>query len=157
LFLKGRGIRHILGAGTPFEDVCQIEISYTYARECAGDLQKVERTYKKEEESSTETVEKVCVFLEKNYPHKLTLEEIAKVVGYSKYHLGRMFKEKMGTTIVEHLIHIRIEKAKLLLKQEDYSIRQISEKVGYADPNYFTLSFKRMEGITPIEFRYNTP
>ena len=96
----------------------------------------------------------ICEYLQENYEEKLTLEEITQHVGFSKYYGGRLFKQYMGMTIIEYLIKIRLDRAKELLTQREYSIKQISYMVGYQDPNYFTWSFKKATGISPVKYRY---
>ena len=147
----------IMGSGTPFADVSQIEESYGMARERVGDM--AARTESREEgpESDSGTpreVEGICSFIQENYRKRLTLDIIASEAGFSKYYVNRLFKQYMGTTVVDYLIRIRMQKAKELLKNETCSIKQISGLVGYSEPNYFTWTFKKMEGMSPLKFRY---
>lgn len=99
-------------------------------------------------------VEGICSFIQEHYQKRLTLDTIASEAGFSKYYVNRLFKQYMGTTVVDYLIQIRMKKAKELLRNETYSIKQISGMVGYSEPNYFTWTFKKMEGMSPLKFRY---
>lgn len=99
-------------------------------------------------------IKAICEYLEQNYTEHITLESVTQRVGFSKYYGGRLFKQYMGTTIIDYLIQVRINKAKELLLQGEYSIKQISFMVGYNDPNYFTWSFKKVTGISPAKFQY---
>lgn len=99
-------------------------------------------------------IESVCRYMKEHYSEKITLTSIADSVGFSKYYISRLFKKHMGVTIIDYLIKIRLDKAKELLEKGDYSIKQISFMVGYSDPNYFTWSFKKYLGLSPIKFRY---
>lgn len=150
--LDKEGVIYTIGVGLPFEDISQIEQSYGYARGMIGDIQ-----LEISEESDLDipaNIKKVCQFIEQHYNEKISLDHIANNVGYSKYHIGRLFKQHMGTTIVDYLIQIKIKKAKEFLKQESYSIKQISHMVGYSDSNYFTSQFKKIEGVSPVKYRY---
>ena len=99
-------------------------------------------------------VEGICSFIQEHYQKRLTLDTIASEAGFSKFYVHRLFKQYMGTTVVDYLIQIRMKKAKELLRNETYSIKQISGMVGYSEPNYFTWTFKKMEGMSPLKFRY---
>ena len=64
-----------------------------------------------------------------------------------------LFKVSTGTTFVEYLNHIRIEKAKELLRTTDLRTYEIADRVGYTDPRYFTYVFKKLTGMTSSEYR----
>lgn len=151
--LKQTRLPFILGQGEMFEDLSQIEQSFGKARESLGDVirQAEEKTGMR---GISEDVEQICQFLKENYSHKLTLEEIAATAGYSKYYINRLFKQYKGTTVMDYLIRIRIQEAKKLLRTDNYSVKQISMMVGYSEPNYFTLTFKKLEGVSPLKYRY---
>lgn len=155
---KQEGRSFVIGTGKPFEDLGQIEQSYRKAREMVGDIEKI--TGRPEESEKTHTtsdeINKICEFIEKNYSKKLTLGMMASVAGFSKFYINRLFKQYKGTTVMDYLIQIRIQKAKELLKKGDYSVKQISFMVGYSEPNYFTWTFKKLEGISPVKFRYES-
>lgn len=155
--LRQQQIAFMMGSGIPFVDVSQIEESYEKARERVGDM--VAQTERGEEGTEHDRdmpreVEGICSFIQENYQKRLTLDAIASEAGFSKYYVNRLFKQYMGTTVVDYLIRIRMKKAKELLRNETYSIKQISGMVGYSEPNYFTWTFKKMEGMSPLKFRY---
>ena len=99
-------------------------------------------------------IKKMCAYMQENYAEKIALEDITQHVGFSKFYGGRLFKQHMGMTIIEYLIDVRLNRAKELLAQGEFSIKQISFMVGYQDPNYFTWSFKKATGISPVKYRY---
>jgi len=61
--------------------------------------------------------------------------------------------EQFGCTINHYQIQLRITHAKHLLRFSDYSIDKISGECGIDDPNYFSRIFKKVEGLTPNEYR----
>lgn len=99
-------------------------------------------------------IQKMCVYMQEHYAEKISLEDVTQHVGFSKFYGGRLFKQYMGMTIIEYLIDVRLNHAKELLAQGEFSIKQISFMVGYQDPNYFTWSFKKATGISPVKYRY---
>lgn len=161
--LESMQIPNQIGIGSWEEDLMQMEFSYLCAKEAVGEYVTAER---REEivvvEASSEDDKKVlpseitfiCNYINENYSEKITLNSIADSVGFSKYYISRLFKQHMGVTIIDYLIKVRLDKAKELLGKGEYSIKQISFMVGYSDPNYFTWSFKKYLGISPIKYRY---
>lgn len=155
LLLKQKKYNFILGEGTTFEDLSQVEESFEKARELVGDLcVSTENEGNKESSFHEGTVKKICDYVEQNFNKHLTLDGIANEAGYSKFYINRIFKQKMNRTIMGYLTHKRIAEAKNLLLDDKYSIKQVSSMIGYSDPNYFTLTFKKIEGISPMKFRY---
>ena len=92
-------------------------------------------------------------YIEENYAEDLSCEQIAQDVALSPSYLTRVFQFTIGFSPMEYVTHVRLERAKELLKQEEMPIYLVSEKVGYNSPNYFTRVFKRQEGVSPSEYR----
>lgn len=85
--------------------------------------------------------------------HKFDLDHVATVVGYSKKYLCNTFIHEVGMTIKQYLMRLRLEKAKELIDNTDYTIKEISEILNFGSYVYFVRSFKTYEGKTPIEYR----
>ena len=81
------------------------------------------------------------------------MDEVSYLVNISPYYFSKIFKEGTGENFIEYLTNIRIEKAKELLGNSDYSMKEICVMVGYSDPNYFSRSFKKNVGVTPTEYK----
>lgn len=107
----------------------------------------------KREEKSSSIIEKAKDFIEAHYKKDVSLDDVSREVNISPYYFSRIFKEETGENFVEYVTNIRIEKAKKLLKETDYSMKEICTMVGYSDPNYFSRSFKKKTGATPTEYK----
>ena len=83
----------------------------------------------------------------------VSLEEVARVVHLSPSYFSRVFKTERGQTFSEYLQAIRIERAKYLLKNGDYSLTEIAEKAGFFDQSHFIKVFKQATGVTPGLYR----
>ena len=83
----------------------------------------------------------------------LMLQDVAKEVGMSNSRFSTVFSQQNGQTFTEYLIHIRLNKAKEMLRSTDIKNSQIAREVGYNDAHYFSYIFKKNTGITPTEYR----
>lgn len=101
-----------------------------------------------------QTVVRAQEYLLKNYTRDdLSLEEVANAVHMSSCYFSLIFKQEAGTTFVDYLTKVRIEKAKELLLDSDSRSYEISYQVGYNNPTYFSTLFKKYVGVSPTEFR----
>lgn len=108
-------------------------------------------------EKSMSVVETAKEYIQNNYSKDISLDDVSRTVNISPYYFSKIFKEETGEGFVEYLTGIRIEKAKELLNTTEYSIKEICSMVGYADPNYFSRSFKKNVGVTPTEYKDGRP
>jgi two-component system response regulator YesN len=92
-------------------------------------------------------------FMKQNYHRDITLPEIAATVAISPGYLTKLFKEHCNQTVMDFLERIRIEQALKLLKETNLSIKEITGRVGYRDPNYFSKVFKKVTHSSPTEIR----
>lgn len=103
--------------------------------------------------SSAYLVSKALVYMRENYSANLDLRSVADQLYVSTWHLSKTFKKETGSTFVDILNEIRIEAAKKLLSDPKYKIYEIAGAVGFTDVPYFTKLFKKLTGLTPIEFK----
>jgi Response regulator containing CheY-like receiver domain and AraC-type DNA-binding domain len=85
----------------------------------------------------------------------LTRESLADSVNMSPGYLGQLFKNSTSKSISDYINDKRIEKAKELLISSKYTVNEIVEKIGYINVSYFCTFFKKLNGITPNEYRKN--
>lgn len=95
----------------------------------------------------------VAGYLEEHYREKITLDDLSGRFFINKYYLTRLFKEQYGTTVLSYLDHIRITQAKEILRFTDYPAEEVGRMVGIEEPGYFNRVFKKVESITPGEYR----
>ncbi len=82
-----------------------------------------------------------------------SIHQIARKVGVNDFVLKKEFKVLFGQTIFEYATELRMDKAKKLLLHSKKPVYEISESVGYKNATHFTAAFKKIEGITPRQFR----
>ncbi|WP_373218910.1 AraC family transcriptional regulator [Ruminococcus sp. 5_1_39BFAA] len=98
-------------------------------------------------------ISQVKSFLDEHYKEKLSLESVASQFFIDKHYLARLFKEHYGVTLVTYLQQVRITHAKRMLRFTDKSIEEIGLECGIGELNYFSRVFKKLEGVSPSEFR----
>ncbi len=106
-----------------------------------------------QETENLPAIEEACGFIENNFSMDIGLEDAAANCRLSSFYFSRLFKKQKGQTFIEYLTSRRIKEAKYLLSESRFSIKEVSRRTGYNDPNYFTRVFKRVENISPSEYR----
>lgn len=96
---------------------------------------------------------RISDYLESRYMDDISLSDIAGELNYSDAYFSKVFKKCFNKGFIVYLTELRIEKSKILLEDIFVNIKDISAKVGFRDSNYYTKVFKRMEGLTPSEYR----
>ena len=98
-------------------------------------------------------LDRALQYIDSNYFLHITVDDIAREVNISSKYLYKIFISQLGTSPNEYIISYRLNKARILLEATPLPIYEIARSVGYTEPNYFTLSFRRVFGISPTEYR----
>lgn len=96
---------------------------------------------------------KIKEYLDTNYDRKVSLDELCSKFYINKYYMMKLFSEAYGTTINNYVNSVRVTKAKQLLRFSDKRMDEISCELGFDDANYFSRLFKKVEGMSPSEYR----
>lgn len=121
---------------------------YTNSR-CAYDLF---LTIKEVLQTKAATAEQIKNYLERHYKSSLSLDELADVFQMSKYKIIRAFEKDYQQTPINYLNNYRMIQS-LRYLQEEMTVKEIAEAVGFSDHNYFSRVFKRVMGFTPSGYR----
>ena len=92
-------------------------------------------------------------YIDNHYKEPLTLDLLAAEVNVNKYYLAHAYKQSYGISPINYMIARRIQEGKRLLAETDLSLSQISEVLGFSSASYFSQSFRKAEGISPVEYR----
>ncbi|MFF2889423.1 response regulator [Paenibacillus sp. NPDC057967] len=103
--------------------------------------------------SHTSFIETIAVYLNEHYREEISLQDLAARFYLSREYIARKFKQAYGVTIMDYLSRIRIDRAKLLLHNPHLRVALVAEMVGYPDEKYFRRVFKKIEGVSPGEYR----
>lgn len=144
--LRGRDeLLHQITEQTSFDSACRVVEDY---------ILKVFKMLSDMNSSSGQKQARLAVdYIQKNYMDPdLSLNDICSYLNISTSYFSTIFKEMTGETFTEVLIRTRMEKAKELLENTTLKNYEIAERVGFSDPHYFGISFKKMTGVTPTEY-----
>ncbi|MGB6778573.1 MAG: response regulator [Planococcus citreus] len=100
-------------------------------------------------------IHKIKQFITEHSHEDISLEVLAKKVDLSPIYISKLFKEKLGINYIDFLTECRMGKAKKLLADPEISLKTIALEVGYHEPNYFSKVFKKMNELSPTEYRLN--
>jgi len=98
-------------------------------------------------------ISEILSYINENAMHKFTMDDLSEAVNISKYHMCRMFKESMGTTIGTFILSKRLSLAKHMLLETNFSITEIANKVSFSSPAAFSALFTKEIGCSPTAFR----
>ncbi|MGO4371249.1 helix-turn-helix domain-containing protein [Paenibacillus sp. 2TAB19] len=106
-----------------------------------------------ERESWPSSIRDAAFHMESSFAQPESLDEIAAVVGLSKYYFARLFLRTTGMSPMDYVTKLRIEKAVELLRSSKLTVDEIAREVGYANGSYFSKVFRGRVGFPPGDFR----
>jgi AraC family transcriptional regulator len=95
----------------------------------------------------------VLNYINAHFEQDITLADLAEIAGMSQCYFASLFKQSMGITPWQYVMQQRVERAKILLRQQDYSIAQIALQCGFNSQSHFTQQFRKLAGVTPKQYR----
>ena len=99
-------------------------------------------------------LKKAIAYIDENYTDEsLSLNEVATICNFSSNYFSAIFSIEMDMTFVEYVTKKRMELAKKLLKTTSKHTGEIANDVGYKDQHYFSVVFKKTQGLSPREYR----
>ena len=100
-----------------------------------------------------DNIKKIIDYMNENYINGISCDELSKLMNTGKFNFIRTFKAKIGKTPYEYLLDLKIEKAKKMIKTNDYTITEISLMCGFSSHSHFTSTFKKRMGISPTKYK----
>lgn len=122
---------------------------YSYLLEIGKDI------HFQKETKGVDVLEHCRVYLENHYMDEITLDKTAEKYYFNASYFSTIFKNYFGKSFLNYLTELRMRKAKEILTDSDskMKIKEVANKVGYHDANYFIRAFKKFYGYTPEEYR----
>jgi transcriptional regulator GlxA family with amidase domain len=100
-----------------------------------------------------DAVKKAQEFLEKNFQEKISIDDLAELVSIGRRSFERRFKSATNNTVLEYIQRIKVEAAKKSFENSRKNMNEVMYDVGYTDTKAFRTVFKKVTGLTPVEYR----
>lgn len=130
-----------------------IRASKVYALEINRTSQSPFIMFNGQKEHEDEPVKKAQEFIEKNVAEKISVEDLAERFAIGRRHFERRFKMATNNTPIEYIQRVRIEAAKRYLETSRKNVNEVMYDVGYSDTKAFRTVFKRLTGLSPVDYR----
>ena len=124
-----------------------------FAIELDRDSQLSFTVFQGQKNHSDDSVKEVQHFIETNYQAKITIDQLADMLAIGRRNLERRFKKATSNTIAEYIQRVKVEAAKISLESSRDNVNEVMYKVGYTDNKAFRSTFKRLTGLSPIQYR----
>lgn len=100
-----------------------------------------------------QSIRKAQEYIEKNYDKRITVDELASMLALSRRNLERRFKKATANTTIEYIQRVKIEVAKQSLESSRENVNEVMYKVGYTDSKAFRDTFRKITGLSPIQYK----
>ena len=143
--------KHVPFGGEQLSRIYLEEFLLLMIRELQNDDQA--EYYVAESDTDNVLIDDICEFLSENVYNTVTLKDVCERFHFGKSYLSEQFKKCKGASIMSFYLDLKLSEAKRLLREEDLTIGQISERLGFESPEYFSRYFKKRVGHSPRDFR----
>ena len=109
--------------------------------------------FKGQKAHEDEVIRRAQEFIEDNFQEKIAVDQLASMLALGRRNLERRFKKATSNTVVEYIQRVKIEAAKQRLESSLENVNEVMYKVGYTDTKAFRTTFKRITGLSPVQYR----
>lgn len=103
--------------------------------------------------NNDDVVGEAIKYMQNNLDSKISIDDVAEQINYSGSHFYSLFKKGTGSSPLQYFTQLKIQKSREYLSFTNLSIKELSYKLGYEDPFYFSRLFKKSIGMSPVEYR----
>lgn len=133
------------------------EVAILIAKAFMIDIDRISQSpfiiFQGQKEHDDEPIKKAQEFIENNFEEKITVDQLAQMFALGRRNMERRFKKATANTVVEYIQRVKIEAAKKNLESGRKNVNEVMYDVGYNDPKAFRTTFKKITGLSPIEYR----
>lgn len=150
------GIPFTAGIGNAQADIVNIDKSYEYALSKMGEQTQQATLHDRAIQGGIQSpiIQKAQQYIQGNFPDKLLdLGKVAGHVSMSPSYFSTLFKRATGVGVAMYINNQRMEFARDMLEHSELRVFEISDQAGFASPYYFSISFKRQFGVSPVTYR----
>ena len=98
------------------------------------------------------TLRRVRSYIDEHLGERISLDELARQAGLSRFHFARQFRHSTGESPMAYLRRVRIERSMAILQNRDTTIAEVAATLGFSDQSHFTRIFGRLVGVSPGSF-----
>jgi transcriptional regulator GlxA family with amidase domain len=109
--------------------------------------------FKGQKDHEDEPIKKAQEFIENNFQDKISVDQLASMLAVGRRNLERRFKKATSNTVAEYIQRVKIEVAKMKLESSRENVNEVMYHVGYTDNKAFRSIFRRITGLSPVEYR----
>lgn len=109
--------------------------------------------FKGQKEHEDDVIKRVQDHIEQNIGERVTVDELATAYAISRRNLERRFKKATANSVIEYIQRVKIEAAKMSLETSSENVNEVMYKIGYSDPKAFRTTFKKITGLSPLQYR----
>src|SRR5690606_26253884 len=109
--------------------------------------------FKGQKEHEDQDIIKAQDFIETNYQEKITVDKLAELACMGRRNFERRFRKSTSNSVVEYIQRVKIEAAKRSLETSRENVNEVMYKVGYSDTKAFRTTFKKITGLSPVQYR----
>ena len=114
----------------------------------------VHRVQKVKANSKRSALVRACIeYVDTHILEKISLNSMAQDIGYNEHYISRKFKGETGESLFDYINQQKIQMAKLIFSDKKLSIAEVSDRLSFSSPSYFSSVFKRQTGISPVEYQ----
>lgn len=109
--------------------------------------------FQQQKEHEDATIKRAQEFIENNFRSRITVDQLASVLCIGRRNLERRFKKATANTVLEYIQRVKIEAAKISLESTNENVNEVMYNVGYSDTKSFRTTFKRITGLSPVQYK----
>jgi transcriptional regulator GlxA family with amidase domain len=133
------------------------DIAILIAKRFMIDIDKVSQSpfiiFQGQKAHDDEPIKKAQEFIENNFDERITVDQLASMFALGRRNMERRFKKATSNTVIEYIQRVKIEAAKKNLEVGRKNVNEVMYDVGYTDPKAFRTTFKKITGLSPVEYR----
>jgi transcriptional regulator GlxA family with amidase domain len=109
--------------------------------------------FRGQKDHEDDVIKQAQQYIEAKFHEKITVDELASIFSIGRRNLERRFKKATSNTVVEYIQRVKIEAAKMSLESSRENVNEVMYNVGYTDPKAFRITFKKITGLSPLQYR----
>lgn len=133
------------------------QIAVIIAKEFMIDIDRISQSpfiiFEGQKTHDDEPIKKAQEFIENNFEERITVDQLASMFALGRRNMERRFKKATSNTVIEYIQRVKIEAAKKNLESGRKNVNEVMYDVGYNDPKAFRTIFKKITGLSPLEYR----